>query len=143
MKDVIMQDVIPTPSLHGIDPTAAIAKDCDNTTQSSGNNDKLKNQIQKAGDDVGERVWELPLWDEYSEVIKGHHSDLYNIGGPYGGTITAAMFLKEFVPEKTAWVHLDVAGTAWTTGRYDCQKGATGMGVKLFAEFITSWEKTK
>ena len=108
-----------------------------------GNNEKLKAQVTKAGENTGERVWELPLWDEYAESIKGHHSDLYNIGGPYGGTITAAMFLKEFVPEKTAWVHLDVAGTAWTTGRYDCQKGATGMGVKLFAEFITSWEKTK
>ncbi len=108
-----------------------------------GNNQKLKAQVTKAGENTGERVWELPLWDEYAESIKGHHSDLYNIGGAYGGTITAAMFLKEFVPEKTAWVHLDVAGTAWTTGRYDCQKGATGMGVKLFAEIITNWKKTK
>ncbi len=107
-----------------------------------GNNDKLKDQLKKAGEISGERVWELPLWDEYGETIKGHHSDLYNVGGPYGGTITAAMFLKEFVPEKTAWAHLDVAGTAWTgSARFDCQKGATGLGVRLFAELITAWRR--
>ena len=107
------------------------------------NNEKWKAQVKKAGEVTGERVWELPLWDEYAEQLKGHHSDLYNIGGPYGGTITAAMFLKEFIPENTAWAHLDVAGTAWTGGRYDCQKGATGMGVRLFAELISSWKKPK
>ncbi len=108
------------------------------------NHEKLKDQVKKAGESCGERVWELPLWDEYGEQLKGHHSDLYNIGGPYGGTITAAMFLKEFVPENTPWVHLDVAGTAWANaGRYDCQKGATGMGVKLFAEFLMNWKKLK
>ena len=53
------------------------------------------------------------MFDEYKEQIKGHHSDLLNTGGRYGGTITAAKFLEEFVPEKTAWVHLDIAGTAW------------------------------
>lgn len=116
----------------------------DKTSGMLGNDEKLKAQVKAAGEATGERVWELPLWDEYGESIKGHHSDLYNIGGAYGGTITAAMFLKEFIPEKTAWVHLDVAGTAWATGaRYDCQKGATGMGVKLFAEFISNWKKPK
>lgn len=116
----------------------------DKTSGMLGNDEKLKAAVKEAGEATGERVWELPLWDEYGESIKGHHSDLYNIGGAYGGTITAAMFLKEFVPEKTAWVHLDVAGTAWATGaRYDCQKGATGMGVKLFAEFVTNWQKPK
>ncbi len=123
---------------------AVVATLGDKASGMLGNNDKLKDQICKAGEATGERVWELPLWDEYAEAIKGHHSDLYNIGGPYGGTITAAMFLKEFVPENTPWVHLDIAGTAWTTApRFDCQKGATGMGVRLFAEFVSSWKKLK
>lgn len=114
----------------------------DKTSGMLGNDEKLKALVKKSGETTGERVWELPLWDEYAEQLKGHHADLYNIGGPYGGTITAAMFLKEFIPENTAWVHLDVAGTAWATGsRYDCQKGATGMGVKLFAEVISNWKK--
>jgi len=114
----------------------------DKTSGMLGNNENLKNQVKKAGEASSERVWELPLWDEYGEQLKGHHSDLYNIGGAYGGTITAAMFLKEFIPENTPWVHLDVAGTAWATApRYDCQKGATGMGVKLFAEFVMNWKK--
>lgn len=102
-----------------------------------GNQEALIERVQKAGEETGERCWTLPLWDDYKEQIKGHHSDLYNIGGPYGGTITAGMFLKEFVPEKTAWAHLDIAGTAWTNSpRYDCPRGATGVGVKLLANFL-------
>ncbi len=105
-----------------------------------GNDSKLLGKVTKAGEEVGERCWELPLWDEYAEQIKGHHSDLYNIGGPYGGTITAAMFLKEFVPEKTPWAHLDIAGTAWCDSpRYDCPKGATGVGVRLLAKLLSNW----
>lgn len=104
------------------------------------NNDRLFEKVQKAGEVTGERCWRLPLWDEYGDMIKGHHSDLQNIGGPYGGTITAAMFLKEFVPEKTPWVHLDIAGTAWCDSpRYDCPKGATGVGVRLMAQFLSEW----
>jgi len=123
---------------------AVVAALGDKASGMLGNNEKLKNQIQKAGEAAGERVWELPLWDEYAEAIKGHHSDLYNIGGPYAGTITAALFLKEFVPENTPWVHLDVAGTAWAAAnKFDCQKGATGMGVRLFTEFVTNWKKLK
>lgn len=105
-----------------------------------GNDNKLLDRVKKAGEETGERCWELPLWDDYAESIKGHHSDLYNIGGPYGGTITAAMFLKEFVPEKTAWAHLDIAGTAWAdSARYDCPKGATGVGVRLLVRMLSQW----
>ncbi len=105
-----------------------------------GNDDKLMKRIKEAGIATGERCWELPMFDEYAEQIRGHHSDLLNIGGRYGGTITAAMFLKEFVPEKTAWAHLDIAGTAWTdANRYDCVKGATGVGVKLFTHFLLNY----
>jgi leucyl aminopeptidase len=71
-------------------------------------------------------------------MIKGKQSDLKNIGGSNGGTITAGMFLKEFVPEKTAWAHLDIAGTAWCeTPRHDCQFGATGVGVRLFIQLLS------
>ena len=105
-----------------------------------GNDRKLLGRIKEAGEATDERCWELPLWDDYGETIKGHHSDLYNIGGKYAGTITAAMFLKEFVPEKTPWAHLDIAGTAWADSpRSDCPKGATGVGVRLLANLLRNW----
>ncbi len=105
-----------------------------------GNDRRLVSRVKEAGEETGERCWELPLWDEYGEMIKGHHSDLLNIGGKYAGTITAAMFLKEFVPAKTPWAHLDIAGTAWCDRpRYDCPKGATGVGVRLLANLLRNW----
>lgn len=105
-----------------------------------GNNEKLIQKVKEAGDASGERCWELPMFDEYAEQIKGHHSDLLNIGGKYAGTITAAKFLQEFVPEKTPWVHLDIAGTAWIDSpRYDGPKGATGVGVRLLANFLSNY----
>ncbi len=102
-----------------------------------GNDQKLVDKIIRAGQETGERCWQLPLWDEYGDQIKGHHSDLYNIGGPLGGTITAAMFLKEFIPADTSWAHLDIAGTAWAdSNRADCVKGGTGVGVRLLINFL-------
>lgn len=104
-----------------------------------GNDERLLAQVRQAGEETGERCWPLPLWEDYAKQIKGHHSDLLNTGGSYAGTITAAMFLKEFVPEKTAWVHLDIAGTAWCDSpRFDCCKGATGVGVRLLAGFLSA-----
>ncbi len=112
----------------------------DKTCGILGTDQKLIDAIQKAGEKVGERCWQLPLWEEYGECIKSHHSDLRNTGDGYAGTITAAMFLKEFVPAKTPWVHLDIAGTAWCTkDRFDCPKGANGFGVRLFAEVLSNW----
>lgn len=103
-----------------------------------GTDEKLVSKIKEAGQASGERCWELPLWEEYGQMIKGKQSDLKNIGGSNGGTITAGMFLKEFVPEKTAWAHLDIAGTAWCeTPRHDCQFGATGVGVRLFIQLLS------
>lgn len=105
------------------------------------NNEKLAKKVMEAGLASGERCWELPMYPEYSEQIKGHHSDLLNTGGRYGGTITAAKFLEEFVPEKTAWVHLDIAGTAWAdSNRPDCVKGGTGVGVRLLTEFLSNYK---
>lgn len=104
------------------------------------NNEKLADKVKKAGQAVGERCWELPMYDEYKDQIKGHHSDLLNTGGRYAGTITAAKFLEEFVPAKTPWVHLDIAGTAWAeSNRPDCVKGGTGVGVRLLTQFLSHY----
>ena len=112
----------------------------DKTCGILGTNQKLIDTLREAGEKVGERCWQLPLWDEYGECIKSHHSDLKNTGDGYAGTITAAMFLKEFVPEKTPWVHLDIAGVGnCTQNRFDCPKGATGFGVRLFTELLSNW----
>ena len=112
----------------------------DKTCGILGTDQKLIDAIQKAGEKVGERCWQLPLWEEYGECIKSHHSDLRNTGDGYAGTITAAMFLKEFVPEKTPWVHLDIAGTAYcSANRFDCPKGANGFGVRLLTEVLSNW----
>lgn len=106
-----------------------------------GTDPALVEKVRKAGEATGERCWELPLWDEYFEIIKGHHSDIMNAGSGYGGTITAAMFLKEFVPDKKPWVHLDIAGTAWVdSDKPYNSRGATGVGVRLVLEFLKNWK---
>jgi len=112
----------------------------DKTCGILGTDQKLVDAVQRAGEKVGERCWQLPLWEEYGESVKSHHSDLKNVGDGYAGTITAAMFLKEFIPGKTPWVHLDIAGTAYcAANRFDCVKGANGFGVRLFAEVLSNW----
>lgn len=103
-----------------------------------GTDSDLVEKVKAAGQESGERCWELPLWDEYRPLIQGKQSDLKNIGGSNGGTITAGMFLKEFVPAKTPWAHLDIAGTAWCeTARHDCLFGSTGVGVRLFLKLLS------
>ncbi len=105
-----------------------------------GTDPALLEKIRKAGEVTNERCWELPLWDEYFEIIKGHHSDIMNAGSGYGGTITAAMFLKEFVPIKS-WAHLDIAGTAWVDSDKSYNvRGATGVGVRLLLELFRNWK---
>jgi leucyl aminopeptidase len=102
-----------------------------------GNQPKLAEQVRKAGEKTGERVWELPLWPEYDEQIKSDVADLKNVGGRPGGTITAAAFLKQFVGEYP-WVHLDIAGTAWSEeNRPYVPKGSTGVGVRLLVQFLS------
>ena len=101
-----------------------------------GNDDHLLDEVRHAGDLGGERCWPLPLWDEYREQIKSDIADVKNIGGRPAGTITAGWFLREFV-DGFAWAHLDIAGTAWTdSARPDMAKGPTGVGVRLFTEFV-------
>lgn len=106
-----------------------------------GNNEELKERIKIAGEKVWERVWELPLWEEYQEQIKSDIADMKNTGGSHAGAITAACFLKNFT-EKYPWVHLDIAGTAWSDKNSTyIQKGATGIGVRLLVQLIQSWTR--
>jgi len=102
-----------------------------------GNKKELIEEIIKAGEYSSERVWELPLWKDYFSQIKSDNADIKNTGGRAGGTITAAAFLNNFINDKTPWVHLDIAGTAWIEdSRPYIQRGATGVGVKLLIQLI-------
>lgn len=101
-----------------------------------GTDESLKNDLRKAGETAGERVWELPLWDEYFEQLKSDVADMRNIGGRGGGTITAALFLKQFIGDYP-WAHLDIASTDWgTSERAYVPKGPTGIGTRLLIQFL-------
>jgi len=101
-----------------------------------GNDAALVAELVAAGQRAHERVWELPLWDDYRDLIKSEIADMKNSGGRPAGTITAAWFLREFV-EGYRWAHLDIAGTAYTDREDPAQsRGPTGMGVRLFSEFL-------
>jgi leucyl aminopeptidase len=101
-----------------------------------GNNAELVREVIGAGTRAGEPGWELPMWDDYKELIKSDVADIKNSGGRPGGTITAALFLKEFADEYP-WVHLDVAGTAYTEADLVAvPRGPTGVPVGTFVEFV-------
>jgi leucyl aminopeptidase len=91
------------------------------------NDEKLAEEVRAAGDDAWDRVWQMPLWEEYQEQLRSNFADMANIGGRPGGAITAASYLARFA-RKLRWAHLDVAGTAWKGGR---EKGSTGRPVPL------------
>jgi leucyl aminopeptidase len=102
-----------------------------------GTNPKLIERLKQAGEHCGERVWELPLWEEYQEQIKSDVADMKNVGGRGGGAITAAAFLQKFVGD-IPWAHLDIAGTSWNDeARPYAPKGATGVGVRLLIQWLT------
>jgi len=104
-----------------------------------GNDPRLLERVRAAGERSGERVWPLPLWDEHKKAVESHIADVKNTGGREAGTLTAAAFLSHFVGD-IPWIHLDIAGTAWTKGRDPTQvKGATGFGVRLLVELLRSW----
>jgi len=101
-----------------------------------GNDRRLIEDLKRAAELSGERVWELPLWEEYGEAMKSDIADLKNSGGRYGGSITAGWFLKQFVGQ-SRWAHLDIAGTAWLDkSRPYLPKGASGVGVRLLIEYL-------
>ncbi len=101
-----------------------------------GNDDALKTGLKKAGEQAGERVWEMPLWEEYFEQLKSDVADMRNIGGRGGGMITAGMFLSKFVGD-CPWVHLDIASTDWSASeRPYIGKGPTAIGTRLLLQWL-------
>lgn len=98
------------------------------------NNDNFYKELEKAFISTGEKMWNLPNFDDYKTLIKSDIADLKNTGGRYGGTITAGLFVGEFVENKP-WLHLDIAGPAYITVPWDyCPKGGTGAGVRTLYE---------
>jgi leucyl aminopeptidase len=99
--------------------------------------DDLAKEIIRAGEATGERVWRLPVWDDYKEYLKSEWADMKNTGGRHGGTVSAGVFLKEFVPAGVPWAHVDVAGVAHLEKEHaGYDPGATGFGVALTTEFL-------
>jgi leucyl aminopeptidase len=107
------------------------------------NDDAMYNQFSQALDKAGEKMWRLPLDDEYLEIIRSNIADIVNSGGRWGGAITAAMFLKEFA-EDTPWLHLDIAGTAWTEEQKPwIAKGPSGIALRSLVEFSRNFADSK
>ncbi|WGL17525.1 leucyl aminopeptidase [Microbulbifer bruguierae] len=96
------------------------------------NQDKLAEDLLAAGENTGDRAWRMPLWDEYQPMLNSNFADMQNIGGREAGSVTAACFLARFAEEYN-WAHLDIAGSAWTSG---AAKGATGRPVPLLLQYI-------
>ena len=109
-----------------------------------GSNKQLVDRLRKLSDKTGEKMWELPLYNEYHEQIRSTYADIKNVGGRPGGAITAAAFLSNFVND-VPWVHIDIAGTAWTQeGTHEKSynhRGATGFGVRTLVKLLMEDEK--
>ncbi|MFH1572004.1 MAG: hypothetical protein ABIL09_28700 [Gemmatimonadota bacterium] len=104
------------------------------------NDEGLAGRVRAAGEKTGERVWPLPLWEEYRDQIKSPVADMKNTGGRPGGAETAAALLAAFA-EGYPWVHLDIAGTARAAEtRPYVPKGAVGVGVRLLVQLARDWE---
>ena len=103
------------------------------------NDDDMYNRFHNANAKAGEKMWRMPLDDEYKEQIRSSIADIVNSGGRWGGAITAAMFLKEFA-EDTPWIHLDIAGTAWMEDQKPwIAKGPSGIALRSLIEFVKSF----
>jgi leucyl aminopeptidase len=98
------------------------------------NDDALAEELLRAGDAAYDRLWRMPLWEDYQEQLKSNFADFANIGGRPAGSVTAACFLARFA-RKYKWAHLDIAGTAWRSGK---EKGATARPVPLLTEFLVN-----
>jgi leucyl aminopeptidase len=103
-----------------------------------GNDGALRKRILRASETTGERVWELPLEDEFRDMVKSDAATVKNSAGRYGATITGAAFLQAFVTEGVPWAHLDIAGPAWVSdAKPHHEKGATAFGVRLMIELLS------
>jgi leucyl aminopeptidase len=98
------------------------------------NSDDLADSLVAAGDDVVDRAWRLPLWDDYQSQLDSNFADMQNVGGMAAGAVTAACFLARFT-EQLRWAHLDIAGSAW---KWNEKEGATGRPVGLLTRYLQS-----
>jgi len=103
------------------------------------NQPQLAEELLAAGEQAHDRAWQLPLWEDYQPLLDSNFADMQNIGGRAGGTITAACFLARFTKEYR-WAHLDIAGTAWKSGK---EKGATGRPVPLLTQYLINCANSK
>lgn len=102
------------------------------------NDDELARKLIESGERTGDRLWRLPVWDGYKDLIRSEWADMKNSGGRWGGAISAAVFLKEFV-DCPSWAHLDIAGTASAESENPREgRGATGAGVRVTLDFLQS-----
>lgn len=115
---------------------AALTALGDKITACLSNDDKMYAHLERAAVSSGERIWRLPVVDEYKKFLKSDVADLKNSGGRLAGTITAGLFIKEFT-EDLPWIHLDIAGTSWADkASSDCPAGGTGAGVSILYHFF-------
>ena len=103
------------------------------------NDEVLADQLFKCGEEVGEKVWAMPMDDAYDDLISSQIADMKNTGGRYGGSITAAKFLQRFI-DKPSWAHIDIAGMVWASKDSDlAEKGGTGYGVRLLNRLVSKF----
>lgn len=104
------------------------------------NNDELADELYKVGLQTGEKVWRLPLWDDYRDMMNSDIADIKNLSvAPLAGAITAAKFLEEFIDKHPRWAHLDIAGTAFGDSEFGKMKSATAYGIRLLVEWIVKY----
>lgn len=109
------------------------------------NSEPLTNLLKEASVSSDERIWEMPLWEEYSEDLKSDIADIRNVAGRAGGSLSAAKFLERFVDPQIAWAHIDIAGAAWRKKASGTQigNGPTGYGVRLLVDLAERIGKKK
>jgi leucyl aminopeptidase len=98
--------------------------------------DDLRERLVQAGTEAHERLWPMPHWEDYQEELRSRVADLKNVGGKYGGAVTAFAFLRNFAGDRS-WAHLDIAGTAWDMPQTEYYEGgATGTAVRTLLRFL-------
>lgn len=103
------------------------------------NNDVLALSLEKAGMETGEKLWRLPLWDDYRAELDSDVADIKNLGSAYAGATTAGKFLEFFTDGHANWAHLDIAGTAFMKTAFAKQTSATAYGVRLLTQFVENY----
>lgn len=99
-------------------------------------NEELAQKLYNSGQKTGEKVWRLPLWEEYGASLKSDMADIKNLGAPVAGAASAAKFLEKFTQKHSAWAHLDVAGVTFTDNEFGSQRNATAYGVRLLIDYL-------